>query len=67
MRKKVTLEVEDSSGMIYDETGMYIGTKLGVRGFEPEVKRLSIAEIIKLKDAGFLADEIVILNKEGVI
>lgn len=53
--------------MIYDETGIYIGTKLGVRGFEPEVKRLSIAEIIKLKDAGFSADEIVILNKEGVV
>lgn len=67
MRKKVTLEVDDSTGMIYDETGIYIGTKLGVRGFEPEVTRLSIAEIIKLKDAGFSADEIVILNKEGVV
>lgn len=54
MRKKVTLEVEDSTGMIYDETGIYIGTKLGIRGFEPEGKRLSIAEIIKRAPVAFM-------------
>ena len=56
MRKKIVLEVEDTNGMVYDETGFYIGTKIGVRGFdiELEAKKLSIAEVIKLKDAVFL-------------
>ena len=66
MRRKILLEVDEITGMVYDDANCYIGTKVGIRGFEIEARKtkLSIVEVVKLKDAGLSADEIVILSKE---
>ena len=64
--KQVLLNYDQATGMIYDGS-VFLVTKLGLTPFEPVENKLSIAELIKLKDAGFTADEIVILSKEGVV
>lgn len=64
--KKVLLDYDPNTGMIY-HAGTFLITKLGLSEHVEDNRKLSIAEVIKLKDAGFTADEIVILGREGVV
>lgn len=63
---KVLLDYEPSSGMVY-HGGVFLIAKMGLPEHVEATRKLSIAEVIKLKDAGFTADEIVILGREGVV
>jgi hypothetical protein len=63
---KVLLDYDHTTGMIY-HAGAFLITKMGLVEHVETTRKLSIAEVIKLKDAGFTADEIVILGREGVV
>lgn len=63
---KVLLDYEPNTGMVY-HAGAFLITKLGLPEHVEETRKLTIAEVIKLKDVGFTADEIVILAREGVV
>jgi len=65
MTKKVLLEVHDDN-LVYDATGCCIGTWMdSMKSFESE--KMDIKDLIRLKEAGFDSDEIIKMNKEGVI
>ena len=64
----ITLENRD--GALYDKNGTYvaslaIGIHIEPLSLQPDTA--DIKDIIKLKEAGFDADEIIKLKKEGVI
>ena len=66
---KVTLDYDQATKMLY-QNGVYVGTSVATtisESSETAQHKLSIAEVIKLKDAGFTADEIVIMSKEKVL
>ena len=63
---KVLLDYDPTTGMIY-HNGAFLITRMGIPEHVETKAKLSIAEIIKLKEAGFTADEVVILAKEGVV
>lgn len=65
---KVLLDYDASTKMLY-QNGVYVSTSVcsvNLVDFN-EANDISIAEVIKLKDAGFTTGEIVILAKEKVI
>lgn len=65
--KYVTLRLDEASNSVYDANNFYVGCLVGIKSFENESAKRPISELIKLKEAGFTADEIVEMAKEGVI
>lgn len=65
--KYVTLRLDESNNRVYDANNTYVGCIVDIKSFENESAKRPISELIKLKEAGFTADEIVELAKEGVI
>ena len=60
---KVILEYDATTGVLTDRNGAQVGVWIGVQGHEPQLTTTldpdPIASAIKLKAAGFTADEIV--------
>lgn len=65
--KHVTLRLDEVTGMLYDANNAYVATNMSLKSFEPEENKRSIHDLIKLKDSGFTADELITMTKEGVI
>lgn len=69
MRKKVILDWEESTGMIYDANDLYIGCNLSLRSFiETDSQReATIDDLVKLRNAGFTTEEIIELRRKDLI
>jgi len=63
--KKVTLNYDENTGQLTDASGINIGGYMGIKSVEADT--LEVSSVIKLKDAGFDADEIVKMYKEGLL
>lgn len=64
---KILLEYDEASGQVTDAAGVMPICYLGLKSFEPDSAGLTVKEIVKLKDAGFSAEEITELKSGGVI
>lgn len=64
--KKILLDFDEVTGSVCDATGYYVGTYLEIKGHKQD-ETMELGKIIKLKDAGFDTDEIIKMNKEGLI
>jgi hypothetical protein len=60
---KIILEYNESTGQITDALGVMPVLWIGLKGFESETSKLSVSSVVKLKEAGFTAEEIVELIK----
>ena len=65
MKEKIVVEYDRSSGQVTDAAGCYIGCYLGAVSFDPAFDK--IQAVIDLHKAGFNAEEIVDLEKGGVL
>lgn len=63
--RKITLNYDEATGMIYDATGTNVGTWQGLK--EVDSDGLTVQKVIELKEAGFTSDEIIALTKERVL
>jgi len=54
------------SGSITDATGMNIATYVGAAPVEVESKGTSIDDMIKLKNSGFTAEEVIAIKKANL-
>ena len=62
--KKVVLNYDDANGQVTDRNGTVICTWLGL---ESEESVTSVETLVKLKNAGFSADEIISLSRKELI
>ena len=69
MRKKVILDWEESTGMVYDAADLCIGSNLSLKSFiETDVQReATIDDLVKLRNAGFTTEEIIELRRKDLI
>lgn len=69
MRKKIVLEYDDSTGFVYDSTGLYIGTNLSLKPFDATDEKASVPidDLVKLRNAGFTTDEIIELKRKDLL
>ena len=66
MSNKYYLEYDPASGVILDNTGCLVSTNPGFKPVQLETNGGGTENIIKLKDAGFTAEEIIQLKKAGL-
>lgn len=66
MKAKVTLEYDDASGQITDASGAIIGNWMGLDSFS-SAGRIKIDTLVKLKEAGYTAEEIISMDKREMI
>jgi hypothetical protein len=59
---KILLEYDQTTGGIYDARGMCCGTLMGATGFDTGCQRFTANELVGLKNAGFTAEEIFLLQ-----
>tara|TARA_R110002012_G_scaffold24080_2_gene81001 strand:+ start:681 stop:887 length:207 start_codon:yes stop_codon:yes gene_type:complete len=66
---EVTLHHNEVTGEITDNTGMIVGNLIGKLGsFTPTSKpTVSPADLVELANAGFTADELLEMKKEGLL
>lgn len=62
--EKVILEYNKETGSFFDRNGALIGTYLGAVPFDNQT---DVDALVKLKNAGFSADEIIELKRKEVI
>ena len=70
MKRKIILEYDDATGAIYTSKGVRIGSWVGLTELQAPSKSASnvlIDDLAKLKEAGFEADDIILLKKKGLI
>lgn len=66
--KKVVVEYDESTGQVYDAIGTPIIMWAGLQHFgEAQDSGVSVRDVIKLKEAGFSAEEIVTMKDGGVL
>jgi hypothetical protein len=64
----IKLKYSESTGDIKTLDGMLITTWAGLEGCEiEEDQKVSIDEVVKLKEAGFTSEEIIEMHKKGVV
>tara|TARA_R110002020_G_scaffold467655_1_gene691361 strand:+ start:3240 stop:3443 length:204 start_codon:yes stop_codon:yes gene_type:complete len=65
---KQYLEYEPSTGNIYDKSGAIVSTFMGFDPVEVEQenKTTSIDDMIKLKNSGFTAEEVIAIKKANL-
>ncbi len=66
MSNKQYLEYDRVSGAIVDGCGTLVANFTGFVPIEVEESQSDIVNVIKLKDAGFTADEIIAMKKAGI-
>ena len=63
--ERIVLEV-DSSEMVYDANGLSLGCWTGIKGFDDNSKA-KIKAVLKLREAGFSAEEILEIKQCGLL
>ena len=64
---KVVVEYDPVTGTISDNEGTYIGCWVGLKHFEEGLSNSGVEVLIKLKDAGYTAEEVVQLKMGGLL
>ena len=65
---KVIIEYDQLNGTMYDKAGAMIGTWHALDHFgTPDDQGATVRDLIKLKEAGFSAEEIVAMKEGGVL
>lgn len=65
MKQVICLNYDPSTGNVEDGNGVYIGCQLNIKSVKSAGP--AIDDIVKLKDAGFTAEEIIELKRKEVI
>ena len=63
---KVLLEYDPVSGVIKDKSNCAVGTWAGLVSFEQESTSTSVDDMIKLKNSGFTAEEVIAIKKANL-
>ena len=63
---KVVVEYNAETGEIKDAVGMYVGSFFGLESFEIP-KESNVRDLIKLKEAGFTAEDLVQMKEGGLL
>ena len=61
---KIILEYNNETGQLIDKNGIYVGIYVGIVPFDDST---TVDTIIKLKEAGFSANDIIEMNARGVV
>lgn len=65
---KVTIEYDPQTGNMTDAKGAFIGCWIGLETFGDELQSSDpVEDIVRLKNAGLSAEDIVALKKGGVL
>lgn len=69
MKKKIVLLYDDTTHMVYDSNEMYVGCLTTIKPFETiEAKQgVNIDDLVKLRNAGFTAEEIIELKRKDLL
>ena len=65
--KKVILNYDESSGVISDKFGTQVGNWLDLQSLGEPSDGANVRDLIKLKEAGFTAEDIVAMKEGGVL
>lgn len=65
--KRVILNYDESSGVISDKLGTEVGNWFDLQSFGEPSGEPNVRDLIKLKEAGFTAEDIVALKEGGVL
>ena len=63
---KVTLEYDVVTGTITDKLGIIVGTYCGLTSLDDEQSSTSVDDMIKLKNSGFTAEEVIAIKKANL-
>lgn len=69
-RKKVVLEYDEVSGEIYSKDGINVGSWMNLVHFgehDDQGGTIPVREVVKLKEAGFTAEDIVTMFDAGAL
>lgn len=64
---KIVLEYDEVSGQLTDKNDALICTWAALKGFDAISKLVPINGLISLKTVGFSIQDILVLNKEGLL
>lgn len=65
---KVVIDYDPASGNMTDAKGAYVGSWMGLESFGEELSTNDpVEDIVKLKNSGFTAEDIVAMKKGGVL
>jgi len=64
---KIELDYNPIDGQISTNSGVYIGVYTGLESHESTGCKTDIDSLVKLKDAGFTAEEIIEMKKKELI
>lgn len=69
MKKKIVLNYDDTTHMVYDANELYIGCNSSIKPFEmAEAKQgVDIDDLVKLRNAGFTTEEIIELKRKDLL
>lgn len=67
MIKRVIVQYEESSGNIFDRNGTLITAWHGLEHMGEPENGSNVRDLIKLKEAGFTAEDIVAMKEGGVL
>lgn len=65
--EKIVLEYDSESGELMDVNDIHLGYMTGLTGFKPEKQKTDVGALVSMKDAGFTAEEIMQMKREGLI
>ena len=63
---KKTLEYDYVTGVMTDKSNFVVGTYCGVISFDDEQSSTSVDDMIKLKNSGFTAEEVIAIKKANL-
>lgn len=69
MKKKIVLLYDDTTHMVYDSNEAYVGCLTTIKPFETteEKQGVNIDDLVKLRNAGFTAEEIIELKRKDLL
>lgn len=65
--EKIVLEYDEETGEVRDANGVHVGFNMVIKGFEPEKPKTDVSALVSMKDAGFTAEEIMQMKREGLV
>lgn len=64
----IKVKYDKNTGEVRSLDDLYIGICMGIEKFEDDKdEKVTIDEVVKLKEAGFTSEEIIEMHKKGVV
>lgn len=64
---KVLLNYDQSTGQLSKDDGLFVASYIGLTPYDGSLDKPKIDDLVKLKEAGFTAEEIVMMVKKEVL